>query len=191
MSDQFDIRKNDRGVTVRFQSGRQSISRFLNKIEVLAYKYSSGFTIVTANDSPCWKWKGAVDKAGYGRFSADGEAFAHRFSYKYFVGDIPEGHHVDHVCGWRTCVNPLHLEAVWPTINWKRRDENKTHCKNGHEFTRENTHMTINGRVCKVCRYTRVKEWRERHPEQCRAIGTESKRVWRQAQVKAGRTGRF
>lgn len=186
MSDPFDIRTNDTGKRVRFQRTKQPITRFLAKITVR-------YLLLSDNDSdvPCWKFTGAVDAAGYGRFKADGENFAHRFSYQFFVGDIPEGYHVDHLCGWRTCVNPLHLEAVPPSENLRRRDENRTHCVNGHAFTDENTHQSINGRVCKTCRYERVKAWRERHPEQARQIGTESKRTWRRVQAEAGRTGRF
>ena len=181
MSDQFDIRKNDRGVTMRFQSGRQSISRFLDKIEVVQMAYTS----------PCWKWTASTDAAGYSRFGANGERYAHRFSYAFFIGDIPDGCHVDHLCNYRTCVNPLHLEAVLPAVNWKRRDEKRTHCVNGHEFTPENTHPSTNGRICKTCRYDRIKAWRERHPEHSRTVETASKQRWRLAQAKAGRTGRY
>lgn len=181
---EYDLRKDDNGRLVRFQATKLPITRFLAKISV-------GYSLLSDGETPCWKFTGAIDAAGYGRFKADGENFAHRFSYKFFVGDIPEGYHVDHICNWRTCVNPLHLEAVPSNENWRRRDENRTHCKNGHAFTDENTHQSINGRVCKTCRYRRIKAWRERHPDKARQIGAESKRAWRQAQVEAGRTGRF
>jgi 5-methylcytosine-specific restriction endonuclease McrA len=41
----------------------------------------------------------------------------------------------------------------------------KTHCKNGHEFTKENTLISEKrGRVCKVCRDIRTKEWINKNP---------------------------
>lgn len=35
---------------------------------------------------------------------------------------------------------------------------NKTHCKNGHEFTEENTYISsIGGRVCRICKINYMK----------------------------------
>lgn len=35
--------------------------------------------------------------------------FAHRVSYEHFIGQIPDGLEIDHLCRNRACCNPLHL----------------------------------------------------------------------------------
>lgn len=112
-------------------------------------------------DAPgdCWIWTGAVDTDGYGRYSKDP---AHRLVYVSAVGPIPDGLQIDHLCRVRPCVNPAHLEPVTAAENNRRRDEAlglgvyATHCKNGHEFTPENTRRRVRAggqeeRVCRAC----------------------------------------
>lgn len=62
----------------------------------------------------CWEWRGSIECAsmGYGSFSiAQQKIGAHRFSYQYFHGPIPEGLVVRHRCDNPLCVNPWHLET--------------------------------------------------------------------------------
>ena len=61
----------------------------------------------------CWTWQGSGTGTGYGMFW-DGKrrVLAHRWSYEYFVGEIPEGLTIDHLCRQRSCVRPSHLEPV-------------------------------------------------------------------------------
>lgn len=110
---------------------------------------------------------------GYGRIMlADGRiALAHRAAYEAFVGPIPNGMTIDHLCHTRddscpggkecphrSCVNPDHLEVVTLAEN-KRRGRSvaalnarKTHCRYGHEFTPENTApVPRGGRSCRAC----------------------------------------
>lgn len=63
----------------------------------------------------CWIWTGYTSRLGYGIFGPGGRSVtmpAHRWSYEHFVGPVPDGLELDHLCRVRRCVNPLHLEAV-------------------------------------------------------------------------------
>ena len=63
----------------------------------------------------CWLWKLRRDPGGYGRTNKGTGGFngvAHRVSYRTWVGPIPPGLELDHLCRVRHCVNPAHLEAV-------------------------------------------------------------------------------
>lgn len=70
----------------------------------------------------CWGWKGkTVSTGGYPQFSINRrQKLAHRISYEWFVGPIPEGFEVDHLCRNIRCVNPAHLEAVTGSENLRR-----------------------------------------------------------------------
>ena len=103
----------------------------------------------------CWHWSGPAMK-GYGRYSA---RQAHAVAYEVYVGPIPDGLEVDHLCRNRLCVNPAHLEAVTRQTNVDRRYALLTRCSRGHEFTPKNTfEMPGSGerprRRCRAC-------WRE------------------------------
>jgi hypothetical protein len=83
-----------------------------------------------------------------------------------YVGKIPEGLQIDHLCRVRECANPAHLEAVTCRENLLRGDTvtahnaNKTHCVNGHEYTPENTAITRDGcRRCRICHRADSNRW--------------------------------
>ena len=111
----------------------------------------------------CWNWLGTTSpKGGYGRMWNDGRhRMAHRVSYETFIGPIPEGLTVDHLCFNGSCVNPDHLRLLSHEENSRiQRKGIATHCQRGHEFTPENT-WTASGsrRTCKTCarmRYARA-----------------------------------
>lgn len=125
-----------------------------------------------ANDdrTACWEWTAFVMKNGYGKFGMDAgqsPVLAHRWSYEYFRGPIPDLLVIDHLCRNRKCVNPDHLEAVTQQVNLLRGTgvaaihAAKTHCKNGHEFTPENTTHRADhpgARRCRTCARPRARE---------------------------------
>lgn len=121
----------------------------------------------------CWLWMGSRKGPGYGTFCFENVTrLAHRVSYELFVGPIPEGLQVDHLCNTPPCVRPDHLEVCSGRQNVLRSpaapsaiNARKTHCNNGHEFTPENTYVTKNGsRQCKRCTADRMKRayWRQK-----------------------------
>ena len=59
------------------------------------------------DESGCWIWTDTPTSAGYGVLGVGGgrQVLAHRFSYENFVGPIPEGLQIDHLCRVRACVN--------------------------------------------------------------------------------------
>lgn len=68
-------------------------------------------------EGDCWAWQGSIAPNGYGKL---GGSWAHRLSYETFVGPIPEGLDLDHLCRNRGCVNPDHLEPVTRKENLRR-----------------------------------------------------------------------
>jgi hypothetical protein len=120
--------------------------------------------------SGCWEWQAGHVPAGYGRFYWGGrQGYAHRFSHEAFVGPIPPGFDVDHLCRNPRCVNPEHLEAVTRRENLRRGrgligvNAAKTHCVNGHEFNEQNTYAYADGsRSCRPCNAAQARERRRR-----------------------------
>lgn len=61
-------------------------------------------------DTPCWEWRGLLDRAGYGRvYDGDRVQAAHRYSYMTRVGPITPEEFILHKCDNPPCMNPDHL----------------------------------------------------------------------------------
>lgn len=114
-------------------------------------------------ETGCWNWTRSKNWKGYGLFGMGQRpnstqtktVTAHRAAYELFVGPIPEGLDLDHLCRNRGCVNPAHLEPVTRKENLGRglhRNRGRTHCIRGHELIPENIYVRKNGyRRCNVC----------------------------------------
>lgn len=125
-------------------------------------------------NSGCWLWTGAQHARGYGHLAwGNGKnRRAHRVAWEAANGPVPAGLELDHVvCDTPSCCNPAHLRAVTHQQNvtrartgWRQQAE-KTHCKNGHEFTPENTRI-VDGRyperACRACRRDIARRFRAR-----------------------------
>lgn len=132
------------------------------------------FTEKTApGENGCIVWTASGNGAGYGAmYLAKGKrVLAHRWSYEHYVGPIPEGMHLDHLCRNRICVNPDHLEVVSHKVNVLRGtsptaiNATKTQCPDGHLYDEANTILRGGSRECKACRRERSRRYYARNRE--------------------------
>lgn len=120
-------------------------------------------------ETDCLVWTAAKIRKGYGHFFLRKDergrpilVLAHRWSYEWHRGPIPDGLVIDHLCRNPSCVNPDHLEPVTAAENTRRTPPDvflaahprRSHCFRGHPLTAENTYVQPkNGkRSCKTCR---------------------------------------
>jgi hypothetical protein len=108
----------------------------------------------------CWLWTRPLKPNGYGSaylptngWRLTKTVYAHRLAYELFVGAIPDGKQLDHLCRVRHCVNPAHLEPVMAKQNQQRgKRAQQTHCLRGHLLSGSNLRMKSNGtRACRAC----------------------------------------
>lgn len=119
----------------------------------------------TLKDSKgCHVWQGkTINKWGYARIlvgsRTDGSRkmrFVHRIAHEVFIGEIPDGYTIDHLCKNTLCINPKHLEAVTMTENNRRkRKPNCGVC--GAKFEIKNSRQ-----VCVPCRRKHVRNYMRR-----------------------------
>ncbi|MEW2402092.1 HNH endonuclease signature motif containing protein [Streptomyces sp. NPDC046862] len=129
--------------------------------------------LVQGNPGECWRLPAEVtipNGNGYVRIYVERKRwFAHRLAYVMFVGPIPEGLVIDHVCHnqdtscpgghaclHRQCVNPAHLEAITRGENVLRGlsptafNARKETCPEGHPLVDSKERRP--GRRCPICR---------------------------------------
>ena len=127
-------------------------------------RFSGKYTIDKATE--CWEWGGSLNKGGYGQMSINNRPYlSHRISCAIYKKDFNDALVVDHICRNRKCCNPDHLRMVTTRVNCTENsksissaNKSKTHCKQGHEFTKGNTkwrwvdkERTKRTRVCREC----------------------------------------
>ena len=78
----------------------------------------------TAGPNGCWTWTAGCTRKGYGVFKLDGATeMAHRTSWMFEHGPIPDGLFVLHHCDNPPCVNPDHLRLGTHADNMRDRNE--------------------------------------------------------------------
>ena len=127
------------------------------------------------NTNDCWVYAGRLNDDGYAIYPhrVNGSVFnerLHRVTFEKYIGKIPNGLVIDHLCRVRCCINPIHLEPVTSRENIirghsSRNEKLRNCCFQGHEYTSQNTTIrkrlkpsgnTINERVCRKCANIRV-----------------------------------
>lgn len=112
--------------------------------------------------TPCWRWKGAKTKTGYGRIGRPKTGqliLTHRAAFLLEGGHIPTGKELDHLCRNRDCCNPQHLEVVTHSENLRR---GNTH-QNARIYDNRATAVTLSDRRQA---YKRTKPRRSKSPLQ-------------------------
>lgn len=149
------------------ESARTTLARFIEKTRV--------------QDNGCVIWVGSIASGGYGKFYLEGGSRrndyvrAHRWAYEHYIGPIPDGLVLDHLCRNRACVNPDHLEAVTQRVNILRglapaaENAQKTHCPEGHPFEGDNLLMDGIRRRCRICRSEYMREYQREWQRKRRA----------------------
>lgn len=119
----------------------------------------------------CWEWKAARSKDGYGQFKLNGQMqLAHRVSWAFAGLKLPtKPYELDHYCRNRACVRVSHLRVVTHKTNvligvaFSAKNARKTHCANGHPYSKKNTYRTKRGgRVCRICAARNQREYQDR-----------------------------
>jgi hypothetical protein len=141
---------------------------------------------VLDDETGCWVWTGSLSY-GYGQIGDESGRTrrAHVVGYELFVGAVPDGLQLDHVCRVTSCWAPWHVEPVTSRENVRRAAWPGGRCKRGHDVTIEGALFARSGGRfgCRLCRNEWTAVWRaamepERREAELVAM-RERARVWR------------
>jgi len=109
----------------------------------------------------CSEWTRGTNKQHYGiAWNGTKSVLAHRLAWELAVGPIPDGEIIRHfVCDNPPCCDVSHLRPGTRAENTadmlskgRQRNQRKTHCPRGHEYTEDNTYLKNDGgRQCRAC----------------------------------------
>jgi hypothetical protein len=148
--------------------------------------------VVLSHDG-CWLFLGKKQQKAYMTLKFEKKIYqAHRFFYEFFIGPIPKGLQIDHLCRTPSCCHPKHLEPVTSRENSARgegfvgQNLRKTHCPKGHEFNQDNTYYVLKksgffSRNCRPCRTEQTRNYRNLNREKIRAYDRARSRKVKQA----------
>lgn len=121
------------------------------------------------SDTPCKISTRSQDRKGYTKLKIKGKTIREaRYVLEQKLGrPIQDGYEASHACNITSCIEPEHLfeETHTQNIRYSHRlgrsvgnpGKQKTHCINGHEFTKENTYF-YGHRRCRECQRIRDKQ---------------------------------
>lgn len=153
-----------KGEHYKYRKGHQSKAGYIIPDGVDEIEYAFWKNVGPIDNSDCWIWIGHKDgRSGYGSMRAGTDRiYAHRLAYQIYVGNIPKGKVIDHICRNIVCVNPAHLEVVTQRENTIRGigpaavNYRKKFCIKGHYFNDANTRIGKDGkRYCRICERAR------------------------------------
>jgi HNH endonuclease len=130
--------------------------------------------LITKQQDGCWLVHTTNSSDGYSRWRykpGSREFYCHVWAYLAFIGPIPDGMTVDHLCHsaavergeceggvecpHRRCANPDHLELVTmseQSLRQNHANRRKTECPKGHPLSGDNLIVWKDGkRRCRTC----------------------------------------
>lgn len=118
------------------------------------------------NADGCWIWRLSVNRGGYAQARRWGRLVTgHRLAYETFIGPVPVGSVLDHICNVKRCVNPNHLNPTSDRDNILRGtappaiNARKTVCHQSHPLDGVDARGK---RFCRTCASESLRRYRER-----------------------------
>jgi HNH endonuclease len=113
----------------------------------------------------CWVWTRGLNKGyAYVRIGKR-KVQAYRVNYERWIGPIPPGMLLDHLCRNRACVRPTHLDPTTYSQNTRRSPVHvsvaraaRDRCPAGHLFDEANTRWWNGVRYCRACQAARKRQ---------------------------------